>query len=209
MATVNPIHPGRQARSPGGEVGVVKAVGSQQLRQAAVPEVGSLKKQIQPQQVILVRDRPEAIHQPITAHHHREQGNHVAAQQPAVLETQGRTAPRGESRDALVEPGVASHAQIKPEVAVKRELTLQLERVPDVIDIKKRDPGRTGRADADVAGPPGPSWSLRRPWRRREGPYPQIALRSLRRQLRAPVCRAIVNEQQFPMGHHLAQHRSE
>jgi hypothetical protein len=54
MATVHPIHPGRQGRSPGGEVGVVKAVGSQQLRQAAVLEVRMFAKQIQPHQVILV-----------------------------------------------------------------------------------------------------------------------------------------------------------
>jgi hypothetical protein len=93
MAAVHPIHPGRQGWSPGGEVGVVKAVGSQQLRQAAVTEVGSLAEQIQPQQIILVWHRPEAIHQPITAHHHREQGNHIGSQEATVMELTRGTAP--------------------------------------------------------------------------------------------------------------------
>jgi hypothetical protein len=93
MATVHLIHPGRQGRSPCGEVGFVKAVGSQQFRQAAVLEVGSLAEQIQPQEVILMGHRPEALFHPVTAHHHREQGDHVGSQEAPVMELTGRTAP--------------------------------------------------------------------------------------------------------------------
>jgi hypothetical protein len=71
----------------------VKAVGSQQLRQAAVMEVGSLAEQIKPQQVILVGHRPEALSHPVTADYHCEQGNHIGTQEAAVMELTGRTAP--------------------------------------------------------------------------------------------------------------------
>jgi hypothetical protein len=109
----------------------------------------------------------------------------------------------------MVKPGVTGHTQIKPEVPVERELALQLERMPEVINIEKGDPGSTGGTDTDVAGPPGPCRRHRRSWWCRQGPNTGIARRRHRCQKRSPVCRGIVNEQQLPVGHDLPLDRGE
>jgi hypothetical protein len=91
--------------------------------------------------------------------------------------------------------------------AVQLQLTFQLERMPEIIHIKKRDPGGSGSAYPQVTGPPRAWQAGQRAIRGAHASKARIIRGCLRRQCRASVAGMVIDQEQLPLGHQLLLHR--